>query len=103
MKATHFFVTGIVAERDGKPYIQISTEEGMVTQFSMNEARQVAMDILIQASRTEMDAMILSFLKNEVQAPEAAMVGIVQMFREFRAALDDEQIQHDHRVPPQDG
>jgi hypothetical protein len=103
MKATHFFVTGIVAERDGKPYIQISTEEGMVTQFSMNEARQVAMDMLIQASRTEMDAMILNFLKNEVQAPEAAMVGIVQMFREFRAALDDEQIQHGHRVPPQDG
>jgi hypothetical protein len=103
MKATHFFVTGIVAERDGKPYIQISTEEGMVTQFSMNEARQVAMDMLIQASRTEMDAMILNFLKNEVQAPEAAMVGIVQMFREFRAELDDEQIQHGHRLPPQDG
>jgi hypothetical protein len=103
MKAEHIFVNGVVAQRDGKPYIQLSTENGMIAQFSMNEARQVAMDILIQASRTEMDAMILNFLTKEVEAPEAAVVGVMQMFREFRAALDDEQIQHSHRLPPQDG
>jgi hypothetical protein len=103
MKAEHIFVNGIVAQRDGKPYIQLSTENGMVAQFSMNEARQVAMDMLVQASRVEMDAMFLSFLNKEVEAPAEAAVGLMQTFREFRAELDDEQIQHDHRVPPEDG
>jgi hypothetical protein len=100
LKSEHFFVTGIVSQRDSKPYLQLATEHGMVAQFSMNEARQIAIDILVQSSRAEMDAMVLAFIKSELNAPEAAQVAMMHLFRDYRASLDDEKVEHDHRIPP---
>jgi hypothetical protein len=100
LKSEHFFVTGIVAQRDKQPYIQLATEHGMVAQFTMNEARQIAMDMLVQASRAEMDAMFCAFMVDKVQAPEQAVNDAMVGFREFRALLDDEAVEHDHRIPP---
>ena len=52
---TAFWVDGIVAMRDKQPYIQLSNTEGIIAQLSLSEARQIAMDILGMAARTEME------------------------------------------------
>jgi len=88
-KTSHFWVNGIVAARDKKPYVQLSTEKGIVVQLSMSEARQVAMDILVMAARTEADAMILKFFKKS-EFPDAAAAALMREFRDFRAELDRE-------------
>lgn len=86
---TSFWVNGIVAARDKKPYIQLSNENGMIAQFSMSEARQVAMDILAMAARTEADAMIFKFFEKE-EFPDAAGNALMLEFRDFRAELDQD-------------
>lgn len=91
-RTSHFWVNGVVATRDKKPYVQLSTEKGMVAQFSMSEARQVAADILTMAARTEADAMVLKFFEKS-EFPEAAGVALMQDFRDFRAGLDAEVAQ----------
>jgi hypothetical protein len=55
-------VNGIVAQRDKQPYIQIMRDDGMmVAQLTMAQARSIAQDILVMASRTEADAMLWRF------------------------------------------
>jgi hypothetical protein len=88
-KTSQFWVNGVVAVRDHKPYVQLSNEKGMVAQFSMSDARQVAMDILQMAARTEADAMILKFFKKS-EFPDGAAAALMQEFRDFRADLDRE-------------
>lgn len=88
----HFWVNGIVSNRDKKPYIQLSNEKGMIGQLSLGEARNVAMDILVMASRTEADAMILKFFE-KMDFPEAAAGGLLVEFRDFRAELDQEVVE----------
>lgn len=96
-----FWVNGIVSHRDKKPYLQLSNEKGIIAQLSMNEAKQIAMDMLIMSARTEMDAMIHDFMiKMEFKDPKKAeeMAAYMMMsFREYRAGLDDEKIDHTHR------
>jgi hypothetical protein len=92
----HFWVNGIVAARDKQPYIQLSNEKGMIAQLSMGEARQIALDILMQSARTEMDAMVLKFVE-KMKLPENAGAMMMSEFREFRATVDDERIEHTHR------
>lgn len=87
-----FWVNGIVSQRDKLPYIQLSNEEGMIAQLSMNEARQVAHDILVMTSRAEADAMIHKFFSAK-NLPAEAGAAIMTDFRDFRAKLDDEEIQ----------
>jgi hypothetical protein len=82
-----FWVNGIVAVRDGQPYIQLSNEKGMIGQLSMSEARQVANDIVVMASRTEADAMLIKFF-SKMEFPEGASVALMAEFRDFRAELD---------------
>ena len=88
-KGSQFWVNGVVAVRDHQPYVQVSTENGLVAQFSISEARQVAMDILQMAARTEADAMILKFFKKS-EFPEGAGSALMVDFRDFRAELDRE-------------
>jgi hypothetical protein len=82
-----FWVNGVVAVRDGLPYIQLSNEEGMIGQLSMSEARQVANDILVMASRTEADAMLIKFFKKS-EFPDGAAEALMMDFRDFRHELD---------------
>lgn len=85
-----FWVNGIVAMRDGKPYLQLSNEQGIIAQLSMSEARQIAQDMLIMASRTEADAMIHDWFSGLGLGKEASgqlMIG----FRDYRAKLDAEK------------
>jgi len=86
----NFWVNGIVAVRDSKPYIQLSNEKGMIAQLSMSETRQIAMDMLVMAARTEADAMIVKFFADKGLPGEAASLLLVE-FRDFRAALDAEK------------
>ncbi len=88
-KTSQFWVNGVVAVRDQKPYVQISNEKGIVAQFSMSDARKVAMDILQMAARTEADAMILKFFKKS-EFPDGAAGALMREFRDFRAELDQE-------------
>jgi len=85
-----FWVNGIVAVRDGKPYVQLSNEKGMIARLSMSQTRQIAMDMLQMAARTEADAMIHKFFAKENFPQEAANVVMLD-FREFRAELDAEK------------
>ena len=87
---SNFWVNGVVAVRDGKPYIQLSNEKGMIGQLSMSETRQIAMDMLVMAARTEADAMIVKFFADKGLPSEAASLLLVE-FRDFRAALDAEK------------
>jgi hypothetical protein len=91
-----FWVNGIVSQRDKQPYIQLSNEKGIIAQLTMGQARQIAHDMLVMASRTEADAMILKFFDKSDFPPAAAGAMMVE-FRDFRAALDDEAIEHTHR------
>lgn len=52
-----FWVNGIVSNRDKQPYIQLSNEEGMIAQLTVGQARTIAQDMLIMASRCECDSM----------------------------------------------
>jgi hypothetical protein len=91
-KGIHFWVNGIVAVRNGQPYIQLSNEKGMIAQLSMAEARKVAMDILQMASRTEADAMIVKFFEH-ADLPQGALGALLHEFRNFRMALDTEPVE----------
>jgi len=86
---SNFWVNGIVEVRDGKPYIQLSNEKGMIAQLSMSETRQIAMDMLVMAARTESDAMIHKFFNMTDYSQDAANALMVQ-FRDFRHELDME-------------
>jgi len=90
--AEHFFVNGIVAARDKMPYIQLSNENGMIAQLTMAQAQQIAKDILVMATRTEADAMILKFFTRS-DFPDEAAAHLMTMFRDFRAELDQEGIE----------
>lgn len=96
-----FWVNGIVSNRDQQPYIQLSNEKGMIAQLSMAEARTIAMDILVMASRTECDAMVLKFF-SDLELPREAAAGMLMQFRDFRAALDQEHVDHKIDEPPED-
>lgn len=94
------WVNGIVSVKDKQPYIQLSNENGIFSQLTMAQARNVAMDILQMCARTEADAMIHKYFE-EVGHPEISgqiMLG----FREFRAKLDDEAVERE-RSNPEEG
>ncbi len=95
------WVNGIVAVRDKMPYVQLSNEKGMIAQLSIAEARSVAMDILQMAARTEADAMIHRFFDKE-GFPPGANSAIMLEFRDFRAALDQEEVER-KMTPPEGG
>jgi hypothetical protein len=92
----HFWVNGIVANRDKRPYVQLSNENGLLMQVTMAEARQIARDIMVAASRAEADAMILKFF-SQAEFPDNAAAALMMQFRDFRGELDDEAVEHGHR------
>jgi hypothetical protein len=83
---TSILVNGLVAERDGLPYIHLDVN-GRLVQLSMAEARQVAFDLLTMCGRTEADAMIVRFFKDQ-DLPQGAAVEMLVRFRDFRHDLD---------------
>lgn len=87
-----FWVQGIVAQRNGLPYVQLSNEKGMIGQFTIAEARSIALDLLRSASYAEADAMIVKFFK-KLDLPDGALIQLMQDFRDFRHTLDMEKVE----------
>lgn len=87
-----FWVNGIVSNRDQQPYVQLSNEKGIIAQLSMGQARKIAMDMLVMCSRTEMDAMIHRFFREQFDKPDVANHAMM-LFREYRAELDQENVE----------
>jgi len=81
-------IEGIVAARDKRPYV-VMFFKGQRAQLSIADARNVAMDILQMASRTEADAMILKFFERN-EFPSGAAAAIMKDFRDFRLEMDSE-------------
>lgn len=92
----NLWVNGIVSNRDSQPYVQLSNEKGMIAQLSIAEARVIAQDILTMAARTEVDAMVWGWAEH-CGLPQEAAADLVTSFREYRAKVDDERVQHTHR------
>ncbi len=83
------WVNGIVAARDKMPYIILSKGMEQVAQMSMAQARNLANDLLLMASRTEADSMLLKFFTKQ-DYPDGAGAALMVEFRDFRAGLDSE-------------
>lgn len=96
-----FWVQGIVAARNGQPYVQLSNEQGMIGQFTIAETRNVAFDLLRAASYAEADAMILKFFHKE-EFPAGAAAAVMQEFREFRHQLDTAKVETSYRDPEEE-
>lgn len=93
-----FWVSAIVAQRNNQPYVQLANDKGMIGQFTVAEARKVADDLYLAASRAEADAMIFKFFKDkDLPLEEAAMV--MQYFRDFRHTLDMQEIEKSESDP----
>jgi len=89
-------VQGIVAVRNGLPYIVLSKtikgKEERITQLSVAAARNFVNDILTMCARTEADAMIFKFFEKE-EFPQNVLAALMNGFREFRHELDNEFIE----------
>jgi hypothetical protein len=84
-------IEGIVAARDRQPYV-IVYFNGQRAQLSIADAKNVALDLLQMASRTEADAMILKFF-DRAEFPAGAAAAIMRDFRDFRLELDAEPVE----------
>ena|SRR5215472_7401320 len=94
------WVNGIVAVKDKQPYVQLSNDERILAQLTMAEARNFAIDILQMAARSEADAMIVKFFE-KAEFPMGAAEALMQDFRDFRAALDQEAVEKGTGIPPE--
>lgn len=94
-------VEGIVAVRDKQPYIKLFKDGNPIAQMSMAQARNFAHDILTMCARTEADAMIHQFF-DKVNFPPQAGAEIMLEFRNFRHALDSEEVERTVHTPSGD-
>jgi len=78
-----FVVQGIVAQRDGQPYVQMANGARMIGQFTIAEARGIAQDLVVCASYAEADAMLHGFFK-KMDLPMEALNALMIEFRDFR-------------------
>lgn len=82
-----FAVDGIVARRDGEPYVRLLVDGEPVAQLDMAMARKIALDILEMAYRTEADAMLHRFFSDS-KFPSGAANTLMVDFREYRWTHD---------------
>jgi hypothetical protein len=98
----HVTVDGIVAGRNLEPYVILRIgSEGV--QLSIADARQIAADMLQQASRYEADAMLFRFFQKH-NFPEQAALALMMDFRTFRKELDTQPVERtftEPQPPPQ--
>jgi len=94
----NFWVQGIVAARDGQPYIQLANDERMIAQFTIAEARKVAQDLIVSASYAEADAMLHRFFKR-LDFPPAALGALMIEFRDLRHEQAMKKVEGSHSDP----
>ena len=98
-KAIVFTVDGIVAQRNKEPYVRLLNDGQPVAQLTMSQARKIANDILLMASRTEADAMLVRFFEQIYEAPPAAIHALMHEFRMYRLALDEDKAEGSYSDP----
>jgi len=54
MMTEELWVSGIVAMHNGQPYVELAGPDGVICWLTLAQARQIAMDMLITESRTEL-------------------------------------------------
>lgn len=94
----NFWIQGIVAQRDGQPYVQMANGEGMIGQFTLAEARSIAHDLMMSASYAEADAMLHGFFK-KMDFPMAALAALMIEFRELRHEQEMKTVERSYRNP----
>lgn len=90
-KDQNLVVNGIVAVRDGQPYVQLLSGDKIFSQLSIAQARKVAADIVQMAARTESDAMLFKFFDAR-ELPKEAAAAVINDLRDYRYELDTEQV-----------
>lgn len=91
-------VNAIVAHRNKEPYVQLTLDGKMVLQMNMSEARKIANDFYLAASRAEADAMLLRFFAAR-ELPEQAGAMLMMEFRDFRLGLDLDEAEGSYSAP----
>lgn len=92
-KVSKLWISGIVAVHDQKPYIQFSTEKGMMAQLSISAAQQVAMYILRIAASMQADTVFLKFFSKS-ELTKGFEANLMKEFRDFRAEQNGEVVKH---------
>jgi len=87
-----FWVAGIVAARNGLPYVQLANDDRMIAQVTIAQARNIAHDLLSAAHNAEADAMIVKFF-SKMEFPDGALAALMQEFRDFRHQLESEKVE----------
>ena len=99
MKVRSIVVNGLVAKRDKEPYIQLMDDQGTIfAQLTIRMAQSIAMDMLVMAARTEMDAAMYKFASEMGMDSELASRLIVSM-RDYRHKLDQEKLERRETDP----
>ena len=91
-------VSGIVAQRDKEPYVQMLIDKKQVAQFTVAEARSFANDLLLAASHAEADAMIGRFF-DTMEFPPGAYQALLLEFRAFRWDQEQKLVEKTQSVP----
>ncbi|HTF67538.1 MAG TPA: hypothetical protein VK638_33145 [Edaphobacter sp.] len=94
----NFWVQGIVAQRDGQPYVQMANGERMIGQFTVAEARSIAQDLIVCASYAEADAMLHGFFK-KMDLPIQALSALMMEFRDLRHEQEMKKVEKSHSDP----
>lgn len=83
-------VESLVASRDRKPYVRVTTMEGVhIAQLTSVTARAVANNIQAAAAAAEADAALFGFF-TKMEFPDSSKGAMMQHFREFRSDLDED-------------
>jgi hypothetical protein len=91
-------VVGNFGANTQTPYVTISTPN-VVNQVPVEQAREIAQNILDQAASAEQDGMLFTFLRDELDLDLPQIGGLVARLRDYRAQF---RADLDHQPPPEE-
>jgi len=72
--------------KDGEPFVHLFMDDKPLGQFTPEEARDHAKNMLEATEAAEQDAFLFHFFMKELKAPVEHAMGIIVEFRKFREA-----------------
>ena len=86
-KQVVFHVTSNFGHRTQKPFVMVTVgEQDFMAQMSPDEARDLALNLLMCADAAENDAFLITFLRKRVKADDRAIAGLLAEYRKFRGS-----------------
>lgn len=81
-------IVSVVSHRDGQPYVHLrwGRERGQLTPA---EATKHAMKVIEAAQASITDSFLFAFMKERIEADDAAAGRVLQDFRGYRKALEE--------------